>query len=214
MKVQFGADVITYDEKKVGTVKEVVLDPATKEITHLIIEKGLVFTEDKVLPISLVLDAREDEVKLVETDQDLHELPDFEEDQYFPVASRPMYDPDLVYSRNFLIAKPRIAPKQQEGVRVTEVKGALKNIPDDAERLQVGADVVTLDGEKVGLIKEILLESPTDQVSHVVLDRGLLKSEDALIPIHWVDQVSEDEVKLLVDQEVIQNLPPHLEQEG
>ena len=53
MKVQFGADVITYDEKKVGTVKEVVLDPATKEIlgAHIVGENA----SDLIAPFALCM---------------------------------------------------------------------------------------------------------------------------------------------------------------
>ena len=54
--------VYTSDNKKVGDVKCVVVEPSTNEITHLVIEQGFILTEDKVLPIAYI--ARQDDGSL------------------------------------------------------------------------------------------------------------------------------------------------------
>jgi sporulation protein YlmC with PRC-barrel domain len=213
MKIKFGVDVNTFDGEKIGTVKQVVIDPATQEISHLIIEKGLLFKEDKVLPISLILQANEEEVKLVETDEDLEELPEYQEEYYLPIDAEPMYDPELALSRNFLIAKPRIVPKQQEEVRYIKKGDYQENLPEDTKMLRVGAEVFSLDREEIGRVSELVLDFQTDQITHLVLDRALLRDDRVLIPYQWVDDVSQEKVTLLVDQEVIKNLPSYLEEE-
>jgi sporulation protein YlmC with PRC-barrel domain len=40
MIFKYGSDVITVNGEKVGEVKEVVIDPRTEDVTHVIIEKG------------------------------------------------------------------------------------------------------------------------------------------------------------------------------
>jgi uncharacterized protein YrrD len=42
----------------------VVLDPQTKKAIHIVVRKGFLFTEDKVVPISFISDATEDRVTL------------------------------------------------------------------------------------------------------------------------------------------------------
>jgi sporulation protein YlmC with PRC-barrel domain len=213
MKIRFGADVKTFDDQKIGTVKQVVIDPATQEISHLIIEKGLLFKEDKVLPISLILQADQEKVKLVETDEDLEELPEYQEEYYLPIDAEPMYDPDLALSRNFLISKPRIVPKKQEEVRYIKQGDYQENLPEDTRMLRIGAEVFSLDGEEIGRVSELVLDFQTDRITHLVLDRALLRDDRVLIPYQWVDDVSQEKVTLLVDQQVIKNLPSYLEEE-
>jgi sporulation protein YlmC with PRC-barrel domain len=213
MKIRFGADVKTFDDQKIGTVKQVVIDPATQEISHLIIEKGLLFKEDKVLPISLILQADQEKVKLVETDEDLEELPEYQEEYYLPIDAEPMYDPDLALSRNFLISKPRIVPKKQEEVRYIKQGDYQENLPEDTRMLRIGAEVFSLDGEEIGRVSELVLDFQTDRITHLVLDRALLRDDRVLIHYQWVDDVSQEKVTLLVDQQVIKNLPSYLEEE-
>ena len=84
MQFKEGADVYTSDGDKVGDIDRVVLDPTTKEITHLVVRQGFIFTEDKVVPMALVDSATEERLVLKEVD-DLDNLPDFEETFYVRV---------------------------------------------------------------------------------------------------------------------------------
>lgn len=213
MKVQLGADVITHDGEKIGAVKQAVIDPADQEITHLIVEKGFLFTEAKVLPLSLVLQADEEQVKLIETDIDPEKLPDYQEESYFPVENTMVYDPELALSRSFLAAKPRIVPQQEENVRIIKQTDGDQNLPEDTELLKIGARVTTLEGKKVGQIQELVVDGQTNQVTHLVISRGLFNKEQALIPQNWVKEITSQAVTLKVDENVLQNLPPYLKQE-
>ena len=215
MKFEFGADVVTFDGEKIGTVKRAVIDPASQEITHFIIEKGFLFTKDKVLPISMVLRSEEDQIKLVETDEDLEDLPDYRQDEFFPVEDPDTPRPDPTLSRPFLAIKPQIVPQSQPGhMRIVRKEDYHKNIPEHTELLEVGADVCTLDGEDVGNIQEMITDPKTHQIRHLVIGRGWLEDKEVLIPMDWIKEISTDQVELTVDRKVIQNLPPHLEEEA
>ena len=54
MEIKRNAKVTTADGKDVGRVDRVVIDPQSKEVSHLVIRQGFLFTEDKVVPIDLV----------------------------------------------------------------------------------------------------------------------------------------------------------------
>ena len=81
MQFKEGAQVFTSDGEEAGKVDRVVLDPITNEITHLVVRKGFLFTEDKVVPIDLVQSATEERVELKGV-EDLDALPQFEETYY------------------------------------------------------------------------------------------------------------------------------------
>ena len=61
-----GAGVYTADDQQVGHVDRVVIDPKTLEVTHIVVQKGFLFTEDKVVPLDLIAEANEDRVALRE----------------------------------------------------------------------------------------------------------------------------------------------------
>ena len=45
MQFKQGATVSTYDGKNVGHVDRVVLNPKTKEVTHIVVRKGLLVSD-------------------------------------------------------------------------------------------------------------------------------------------------------------------------
>lgn len=52
MQFKQGTHVYTIDGKDVGAIDRVVLDPKTDEVTHVVVRRGWLFSEDKVVPIS------------------------------------------------------------------------------------------------------------------------------------------------------------------
>src|SRR5215212_7558767 len=82
MNFKHGTHVYTSDGRDAGTVDRVVVDPSTEEVRELIVRKGWLFNEDKVVPTYLVANATEDRVTLVDTEEELDSLPPFEERYY------------------------------------------------------------------------------------------------------------------------------------
>ena len=82
MQFKDGTAVFTSTGEEVGHIDRVVIDPGTKEVTGIVVRKGFLFTEDKVVPISLIAAATDERVTLREDAGDLQALPDFEETHY------------------------------------------------------------------------------------------------------------------------------------
>lgn len=82
LELREGMDVFTPGEKQVGKVSGFVLDPSTNEVTHLVVQKGWLFPEDKVVPFDIVSSASEDRVVLKEEIDDISELTPFEESHF------------------------------------------------------------------------------------------------------------------------------------
>src|SRR5439155_22796917 len=66
--------------------------PLTRDVTHVVVRKGFLFTEDKVVPIDLIATATEDRVMLRSDVGDPDALPQFEEAHYIPLAEA---EPDI-----------------------------------------------------------------------------------------------------------------------
>ena len=79
-----GVDVFSSDNEKIGTLDRVVMDPKTKEVTHIIVREGFLFTEDKVVPMDLIGSVTDERISLQGSKEHLDELPEYEETHYIP----------------------------------------------------------------------------------------------------------------------------------
>ncbi len=222
MKFRENSDVRTADGEKIGNVERVVLDPQTKEVTHLVIQKGFLFTEDKILPLDLVdttIDSvHKDEVWLRKTSDDLMELPDFQETHYLPINEEP-YPEDMrqdnyrqVYwypplgSAYYPGLSYAIQPEATYATPVEE-----KNIPEGTVALKEGAKVISADNTHIGDVEKIFTDSQTGRATHLLISRGLLLQEKKIVPTHWIRELKEEDVHLGVTLDFINNLPEYEE---
>jgi uncharacterized protein YrrD len=83
MKFKKGVEVFTEeDEEGVGSVERVVIDPVDREITHLVVKKGVLFTENRLIPVELISRTSDERVLLKKSADDLGSLQEFEETHY------------------------------------------------------------------------------------------------------------------------------------
>jgi uncharacterized protein YrrD len=209
MQFREGAEVYTWDDKHVGNVDRVVIDPKTNQVTDIVVRKGLLFTEDKVVPLNLVSRSDKDQVILHQDAGDLQALPLFEETHYLPVnaAARAGYPSDYAAP---LYWYPPLgmgwwgAPGAL--VEPPQVVTSGQNIREGTVALKEGARVMSADGEHVGDVERILTDVATDRVTHLLIARGLLVKEKKLVPMHWVNSIEEDEVLLGVNADILEDL--------
>jgi uncharacterized protein YrrD len=214
MQFKEGASVFTWDGEKVGSIDRVVLDPKTKEVTHVVVQKGFLFTTDKVVPVSLIGAATEDRVTLREDAGDLEALPDFEEKHYVPITeaerrkvSPAGYIPPLYWYPPAGLTwwgVPGYGYPIPPCVVRTE-----RHIPEGTVALEEGAKVLSSDGEHVGDVEAVLTDPEQDRATHLLISQGLLLKEEKLVPTTWVSMVLEDEVHLVVGSRALDQLPEY-----
>jgi uncharacterized protein YrrD len=216
MKFKFGTDIVNHEGEKVAELYQVVIDPSEDEITHLVAKKGFLFPSDKVIPISLVMSSSEDQIKLYDFEGEFKDLDDFVEVEYVKAESERKIS--MLDARGInvppLLAYPPAGhggfgyvpvinyPEQPE----TEMA---KNIPDKTVDIPENARVIGLNGEHVGNVEEVVIDPASDQVTHFVISKGLFFSEDKLIPVSWVKGYDSDKLKLVVNEEIVDNLPEY-----
>lgn len=203
-----GVNVFSSDNEKVGTLDRVVMDPKTKEVTHIIVREGFLFKEDKVVAMDLIGSVTDERIALQGSKEHLDELPDYEETHYVPRDAAVDDDMSTLYWNPPVdigggYGRYAFFP-QSQFLRRTE-----KNIPDGMVALAEGAKVLSEDGEQVGNIETLVTDPKEDRVTHLVISSGLLLKERKIIPAHWLSSVNDDEVHLSVESRLLDRLPEY-----
>ncbi len=204
MELKESTSVYTVDGKEAGHLDRVVIDPKTKEVTHVVIRSGILSKEDRVISADKIASASQERVTLHCDAEELKEMPPFVVAHYVPVNAGDTHrgksaDETYVSAAPMFYSYP--APERYE---ISEIK---RTIPDELTALKEGAPVNSADNERVGNIERVITHPDTGQVTHFVIAKGLLLKERKLIPIRWVDLLGEDEVNLSVGTHQIKDLP-------
>ncbi|MBI5957752.1 MAG: DUF2171 domain-containing protein [Chloroflexi bacterium] len=205
MQFKNDAKVYTSDEQEVGKIDRVVIDPITKELTHVIVRKGALFVQDKVVPISLIDQTREDHVTLRGDMSDYESLADFEERHFIvldneeaPTFSLEHAQPMYWYPSGIGTGFSPYIPQKPYFVETR------RNIPEQTVAVKEGAKVISVDGKHVGDIEHLFVDSETDRVTTFLVSKGFFLKEHLFIPIAWVAEFGENEIKLAVGSRLLE----------
>lgn len=208
MQLQIGADVYTPSGEKAGRVDRVVIDPDSKKVSHFVVRRGLLFTEDKVVPMSLVHQIDKQRVTLNKGMDFLDSLPEFEETHYVPLEPK-----DNIYGeRSVYWYPPYLSWGRTGGIGYPVPPFVVKtemNIPKDHVVLEEGTKVFSSDGEQVGNIDQLRVDTELECISHMIISRGMIFSEKKMIPTTWITRVGDEEVHLSVDADFLEQLPDY-----
>ena len=215
MKFKYGSDIVNHQGEKVAELYQIVIDPASDQITHLVAKKGFLFPSDKVIPISLVMSSSQDQIKLYDFDGDFDDLDEFVEVEF--VKSERERKNSLLDSEGTTVPPLLAYPPAGHGFGYVPVINypeqpeteMVKNIPDETVDIPKNARVLGLNGEHVGNVEEVMVDPTSDQISHFVISKGLFFTEEKLIPASWVRGYDSNKLKLVVNEKIIENLPEY-----
>jgi uncharacterized protein YrrD len=213
MQFEIGTPVFTMDGKKVGTLDRIVVEPGTNEVTHLVIEKGLLFMSDKVVPMDMVGASTTDKINLRADANTLDQLPDFLDIEYVPAAQT---DPEITTREKIrsLYLYPRAGTFGPFATHsATHYARQTESIPDGTVPLKENAKVITEEGEHVGNVERVLTDPQEDRATHILIAEGLFLKEGKLVPARWIKTVFTDEIHLSVDSELVDSLPEYQTQD-
>ena len=215
MELKEGTDVFTASGEQVGKINRFVLDPATNEVTHIVVQKGWLLPEDKVIRTAMISTATEERVVLNKELSNFDQLPPFEQLHFVELNEADInrtnpptyrYAPAYYwYPPAGYIGYPGFGPGYY-GLPPVETT---RNIPADTVPLEEGADVISSDGEHIGNIEELMVNPESNKATHFLISEGLLFKERKLIPAHWVRSVEEDKVHLSVPSQLLERLPAY-----
>jgi len=79
--------------------------------------------------------------------------------------------------------------------------------PMQKMELKEGADVFTASGEQVGKINRFVLDPDTNEVTHIVIEKGWLLPADKVVPTGMIRSATEEKVVLNEDVQNFEQLP-------
>jgi uncharacterized protein YrrD len=213
MRLLKGAEVFTAKGESVGKIGRVVIDAQTREITDLVVERGAVFKDEKVVPIGLVNVENEDRITLRETNQNIDDFLNYETTHYIPsdkITEQPSDNIEMYYwypPISFQFPTTGILPGGSvvpDFIHRTE-----SAMPEGRVAIGEGAQVIGADEKHIGNVEEVLADAQTNNVTHFVIGKSLLLREHKLVPAFWVSGVEEDKIYLSVESDIFERLPDY-----
>ncbi len=204
VKYRIGSAVYCQDGR-CGTLVKVVMDPHTRRVTDLIVEKGFLQKKDRVIPVSAVAEADEERILLNVTSKELAHFPEYREYEFRTPA--PDFDTGLYLETEVLhwatrygMALDTLRPMIRQRVR--------EGIDPEQRVIGRGTRVFALDGP-VGVIDHVLVDRETGEITHVVVRKGILPRR-VVIPMAMVSNVLDDGVYLKVSKDTLAELTQHV----
>lgn len=210
LDIRIGASVKCRD-RHAGHVTKLVVEPGTKRLTHLVVERGSLLHHDVVVPISDVAAVKGGAVELNLSSGELNSLPKYAELEFaMPQADwaeRHGYPPG-----NTLVGLSGLAWDGMDFTTAwsdfTVVTHVDVGVPETETAIGRGTRVSYHDGE-LGTVERLLLDPKTNKVRALIVRGGHLLSKDVVVPVGWVEHVQEDEVVLAADRALLEKLPEY-----
>lgn len=212
MRFVKGADVFTAAGEKVGTISRIVIDVKTKDITDLVVERGTLLKEEKVIPLGLVDLESEDRIILRETNQAVDDFLSYETTRYVPVDQPGVPHENIDVAYWYPPLNPHIQMPMAgvfDANSADQVPQTETSIPEGRIAISEGAEVVSADGKHIGNVEQVIANSDPNTITHFVIGKGFLLKEHKLVPLFWVDNVREDKIYLSVDAPLFDRLPDY-----
>jgi sporulation protein YlmC with PRC-barrel domain len=209
MRLELGTPIHCSDAE-IGELADVVIDPLSKQITHVVVRTthGKV-APSRLIPIELVDRGAEGEIRLTCTSEEASKLDPVQDFAYVKLDEMPVDDPkwDVGIERALALPyyqtdDPAFAYPYDDHVGVT-----YDRVPKGEVEVRRSSVVSTSDDEAVGHVDGFLVDD-SDCITHIVLARGhLWKKREITIPLNAIDKVETDMVTLKLTKKELGELP-------
>ena len=196
-----GAEVFCSDGR-CGKLMRVVIDPATDNVTDLIVGKGFLQRKDRVVPVSAVAGAAGDAIHLNLASRDVKALPEYREIEFrVPAAGweSSRYKPENVryWMTNYGgIADVAVVPARKQRLHT--------GVSFDLRVVGSGTPVHDAEGT-LGEVDHVLVDCKEAHVTHLVVRRGLFR-DYRIVPVELVVRVDESGIYLTPGLDRLSNL--------
>lgn len=183
-----------------GKLAGVVINPESQHITDLIVEKGFLLKHDRVLPISVMEGATEENVYLSISSDELDQHPEYRLVEYQEPATGLEQQSNLVATPYGLQqgALEPVVPMVRKKIR--------EGIAPGQKIIEQGMPVNNGYGT-FGKVDHVLMNPENQEITHLVVRRGMIFSDHVIIPISMFEEVREDSVFVTGSDEELEQLP-------
>lgn len=192
------------DGEHVGDVKHLILDPETEELKSLVVEHGMINRESKTVPAALVDQSDSKMVSLRISQEEFELLPDFISAEY--TAPPPGYTVPLSYPGGGLLwpinYTPAAPPAGSSEAMMQEAdRDRLRERDADNAVIDTDSDVMSRDGEKIGEVEALSMDTITGKPGRFVVRKGFFFTENLELPVSTIASLDDGIVTLNLDKD-------------
>lgn len=207
--MHIGAAIVGRDGRRLGTLKRVVVERGTHQVTHIVIDPGLVESgnllapggwerpRERVVPLALVTVAGKHQIAVACDEAELRQQPLFEHETYVPDET-PAGGGSRFRAGDLV---SYIASAAGVGAAPYEPPMSIQfNEPPDSSAIAEGTPVWRLEPhEEIGEVDHVLLDGDTHRVMAIVLRRKGLHRQHVVLPIGAVTSIEDGVVHAALD---------------
>jgi sporulation protein YlmC with PRC-barrel domain len=179
-----------------GRSTRVVLNPATEQLTHIVVRERGHSRIERMVPIELVANTAAEVIVLRCTKEEFLSLSSFHSTDFI-YTEIPQYatDPKLTAIWPYVVPVKRI------------IDDTIERIPPGELAVRRGAKVLALDGQ-VGRVDEFIVGPKSGNITHLCLREGHLWGQvEICVPVSFIDHIEGNIVHLNVDKKTIESMP-------
>jgi sporulation protein YlmC with PRC-barrel domain len=198
MRLDLGSSVRCSDAA-FGRLEDVVVDPAARRVTHLVVEADA-HGGSRLVPVTLARGGEGSEIELSCTLDEARKLPAIDMLDYLRLGEFPVADPDWDVGISEMLALPYYQPVDLPGAGLPDYEQGMTvryhRVPKGEVEIRRRSAVSSSDGHVLGHVDGFVVDDE-QQISHVVLEHGhLWGRHEIAIPIGAVTAVEDDAVAL------------------
>jgi len=199
MRLDLGTSVRCSDTT-FGELADVVVDPAARRVTHLVVEEDDSHGRRRLVPVTLARGGEGSGIQLSCSLAEARELPAVDMLDYLQIGEYPVEDPDWEVGISEMLALPYYQPIDYPGLGVPDPQQGVTvrydRVPKGEVEIRRKSPVSSSDGHVLGHVDGFVVDD-AQQISHVVLEHGhLWGRHEVAIPIGAVTAVADDAVTL------------------
>ena len=210
MRLELGKPIHCSD-REVGELADLVIDPTTRQVTHLVVRMHAHEGPARLVPVDLVENGGKDEgVSLKCPAAEMDTLETVDRFAYVRTGDFPVEDERWDVG----VAELLVAP-YYEATGLGEYPGAYDpnsgvaydRIPKGDVEVRRSSEVITKDGQLAGHVDGFVVDGE-QHITHFVLERGhLWGKREVTIPIGAVERIDTDAVRLSLAKDEVGALP-------
>jgi sporulation protein YlmC with PRC-barrel domain len=192
-----------------GQVSRIIVNPVTREVTHLAVDPKHRPGPGRLVPVDLV-DATTGQIQLRCTLAEFQTLPPAQETEAVPNL-----DPTGTGTQttpltgvNWLLRYPWMRGARDRGEPKAPQQVTVDSVPSGGVAIHRGLTICATDGE-IGQVQGLVVEPGGHQVTHVLLQKGHMPGrKEVAIPIGAVTKIGTLLIHLSLTRHQVKDLPP------
>ena len=195
MEFPLNADVHCSDGR-CGRSSYIVLNPATEQITHIVVREKQPSRIERLVPVTLVASTAAEVIVLTCTLEEFSNLEPFNQ-THFIHGDLPHHatDPSLTMLWPYAVPAKRTVDEKIRPIAPGELA------------VHRGTRVRATDG-RVGRVEEFLVDPDSGYITHLCLRAPRLRGDKVVcVPVSEIDEIKETVVHLSLDKETVASMP-------